>query len=189
MKTEGAFSRILVPTDFSAGSEKAWRIARQMAAVYGVELTLLHVLPASPLDMETMLEKEEQRAELRSLQAAHQLGIPRGDDPEDTVPTTRVFPGPLEGAATQAFSEAGRAWALRLEQWASLASLAGCPVRTLLRVGVPHREIIEAAKEMQADLVLLATHGRGEVHRFIVGSVADKVIRMAPCPVLTVKEA
>jgi nucleotide-binding universal stress UspA family protein len=188
-KTEGAFSRILVPTDFSAGSEKAWRIARQMAAVYGVELTLLHVLPASPLDMETMLEKEEQRAELRSLQAAHQLGIPRGDDPEATAPVPRVFPGPLEGDATQAFSEAGRAWALRLEQWASLASLAGCTVRTLLRVGVPHREIIETAKEMQADLVLLATHGRGEVHRFLVGSVADKVIRMAPCPVLTVKQA
>jgi nucleotide-binding universal stress UspA family protein len=37
--------------------------------------------------------------------------------------------------------------------------------------------------------VLLATHGRGEIHRLLVGSVADRVIRMAPCPVFTLKEA
>ena len=59
----------------------------------------------------------------------------------------------------------------------------------MLRVGVPYREVIAAAKDERADLVLLATHGRGEVHRLLVGSVADRVIRMAPCPVLTVKEA
>jgi nucleotide-binding universal stress UspA family protein len=55
-------------------------------------------------------------------------------------------------------------------------------------VGVPYREVLDEAKESQADLVLLATHGRGEVHRLLVGSVADRVIRMGACPVLTVKE-
>lgn len=54
---------------------------------------------------------------------------------------------------------------------------------------MPYREVVAAAKEEQADLVLLATHGRGEIHRLLVGSVADRVIRMAHCPVLTVKEA
>jgi nucleotide-binding universal stress UspA family protein len=81
---------------------------------------------------------------------------------------------------------AGKAWAQKLEQWAAAAP--GCKVRTLLRVGVPYHEVVEAAKAEQADLVLLATHGRGEVHRLLVGSVADRVVRMAPCPVLTLKE-
>jgi nucleotide-binding universal stress UspA family protein len=61
------------------------------------------------------------------------------------------------------------------------------PGATVLRVGVPYRE--SSAARTTPDLVLLATHGRGEVHRLLVGSVADRVIRMAPCPVLTVKEA
>ena len=45
---------------------------------------------------------------------------------------------------------------------------------------VPYREVLS---EAHADLVLLATHGRGEIHRLLVGRVADRVIRMAPCPV------
>jgi nucleotide-binding universal stress UspA family protein len=56
-------------------------------------------------------------------------------------------------------------------------------------VGVPYREVISEAKDSKVDLVLLATHGRGEIHRLLVGSVADRVIRMAPCPVFTLKEA
>ena len=60
-------------------------------------------------------------------------------------------------------------------------------VMTVLRVGSPAREIIAAAADGAADLIVMATHGRGEVHRRLVGSVADKVIRLAPCPVLVVK--
>jgi nucleotide-binding universal stress UspA family protein len=59
----------------------------------------------------------------------------------------------------------------------------------VLRVGAPYREIVDEAEESKVDLVLLATHGRGEIHRLLVGSVADRVIRMATCPVLTVKAA
>ncbi len=188
MATGSMFSRILVPTDFSTGSEKAWSIARRMAAELGAELTLLHVLPATPLDMAARFEKEEKKAELRSLQALHQLGIPRADEEEAQPPVSRVFEGPFAGGAATEFSEAGHAWADRLEAWAANARAAGCKVRTVLRVGTPYREVLAEAKEAHVDLVLLATHGRGEIHRLLVGSVADKVIRMAPCPVLTVKE-
>ncbi len=187
MTADGLFPRILVPTDFSAGSEKAWGLAQRVAATLGAELVLLHVLPATPLDT---LEKEERRAELHRLQAEHQLGIPRADDEdEETAPGRTVFDGPLTKEAMPDFSAAGREWAAMLEQWASAARAAGCTVRTVLRVGVPYREVVTAAKDERADLVLLATHGRGRIHRLLVGSVADRVIRMAPCPVLTVKEA
>jgi nucleotide-binding universal stress UspA family protein len=185
MTAEGLFPRILVPTDFSAGSEKAWSLAQRVAATLGAELVLLHVLPATPLDT---LEREERRAELHRLQAEHQLGIPRADDEDETAPRGPVFEGPLTGEAVRDFSAAGREWAVRLEQWASAAGAAGCKVRTVLRVGVPYREVVTAANDERADLVILAIHGHGKIHRLLVGSVADRVIRMAPCPVLTVKE-
>lgn len=186
MTAEGLFPRILVPTDFSPGSEKAWSLAQRVGARLGAELVLLHVLPGTPLDT---LEREERRAELHRLQAEHQLGIPRADDEEEAAPRGPVFEGPLTGEGLQGFSAAGREWAAMLEQWASAARAAGCKVRTMLRVGVPYREVVAAAKDERADLVLLATHGHGRIHRLLVGSVADRVIRMAPCPVLTVKEA
>jgi nucleotide-binding universal stress UspA family protein len=188
MTTEGMFSRILVPTDFSEGSEKAWATAQRMALSYGAELVLLHVLPGTPLDVEMRLEAEERKAELRSRQAEHQLGIPRVDD-EEVAPASRVFEGPFTRTTLREFSPAGRAWAEMLETWATRARLAGAKVRTVLRVGVPYREVLSEAKDSKVDLVLLATHGRGEIHRLLVGSVADRVIRMAPCPVFTLKEA
>lgn len=187
MKMPGTFSRILVPTDFSAGSEEAWRVAQGVAASTGAELVLLHVLPMTPLDVDARLAREEKKAELRSLQAEHQLGIPR-DDGDDTVPGPSTFEGPLTGDTIGEFSTAGREWATMLERWADRGRAAGCKVHTALRVGIPYREIVAAVKDEGADLVVMATHGRGQIHRLLVGSVADRVIRMAPCPVLTLRE-
>jgi nucleotide-binding universal stress UspA family protein len=76
-----------------------------------------------------------------------------------------------------------------LEEWAARAQSDGCKVVTMIRVGSPYQEIVAAAKDEDAGLVVMATHGRGEVQRLLVGSVADKVIRLASCPVLTVKDA
>jgi nucleotide-binding universal stress UspA family protein len=186
METNSPLATILVPTDFSAGSEQAWKTARRLAQTTGAELILLHVLPATPLDVEAIYREEERFAELRARQAAHQLAIPRTDVPPSYP---RVFHGPFFDDAVKEFSEAGRAWATRLEEWADAAQKVGIKVRTVFRVGVPHLEILEAAKDERASLVLLATHGRGEIHRLLVGSVAEKVIRMATCPVMTVREA
>jgi nucleotide-binding universal stress UspA family protein len=121
------------------------------------------------------------------LQVEHQLGIPRAAEP--AAPAARIFEGPFTKKTLLEFSAAGRAWAEILEAWAAIGSQVGAKVRTVLRVGVPYREIVAEAEEPKVDLVLLATHGRGEIHRLLVGSVADRVIRMAPCPVFTVKEA
>lgn len=182
MVTAPPFSRILVPTDFSAGSERAWGLAQQLALSLGAELVLLHVLPVTPVD-------EEGQAAIRAMQAEHQLGVPRGDEAGGTMTEHHVFHGPLTEHALDEFSRAGREWAHELEQWASRAAAAGCRVRTLLRVGVPYREVVAAANQEDVDAVLLATHGRGDIHRLLVGSVADRVIRLAPCPVITVKQA
>jgi nucleotide-binding universal stress UspA family protein len=60
-------------------------------------------------------------------------------------------------------------------------------VQSVLTPGDPAREIIQTAQEHQIDLIIIATHGHTGWGRFIFGSVAEKVVRLAPCPVLTLK--
>lgn len=58
---------------------------------------------------------------------------------------------------------------------------------TMLRVGHPAHEILAAVKETGADVVVMATHGRTGVSHLVLGSVAERVVREAPCPVLIVR--
>ena len=57
----------------------------------------------------------------------------------------------------------------------------------LLISGSPALAIVEYARESQADLILMGTHGRGGMAHLLMGSVAERVVRIAPCPVLTVR--
>jgi nucleotide-binding universal stress UspA family protein len=56
-----------------------------------------------------------------------------------------------------------------------------------LKEGDPAAEILRAAREALADLIVMGTHGRTGLVRLLMGSVAEQVVRKAPCPVLTVK--
>jgi nucleotide-binding universal stress UspA family protein len=60
-------------------------------------------------------------------------------------------------------------------------------VELSIRAGDPVREITRYARAQAVDLVVLGTHGRGPVAHMIMGSVAERVVRTAPCPVLTVR--
>lgn len=60
--------------------------------------------------------------------------------------------------------------------------------RWKVRGGLPSHEIVEAAKEMDADLIVIATHGYTGWKHFCIGSTAERVVRAAPCPVLVVRE-
>lgn len=61
----------------------------------------------------------------------------------------------------------------------------GVEIHPMLRAGTPWEQILEVAKETNADLVVMATHGRRGLPRALIGSVAEKVIRMSDVPVLT----
>jgi universal stress protein A len=61
-------------------------------------------------------------------------------------------------------------------------------VTTDVVVGRPSAAIVQDAKTRQADLIVMATHGRGGFAHFVLGSVAERVLRTAPCPVLTVRD-
>jgi len=58
---------------------------------------------------------------------------------------------------------------------------------TMLTAGIPYREIIKKAREISAGLIVIGTHGRTGVEHVLFGSTAEKVVRLAPCPVLSVR--
>ncbi len=58
---------------------------------------------------------------------------------------------------------------------------------SVIRVGKPFIEIVDVAKSENADLIVISSHGRTGMDHVLFGSTADKVVRKAPCPVLTVR--
>jgi universal stress protein A len=75
-----------------------------------------------------------------------------------------------------------------LRVWADSAGAMGIRTNLVLRNGLPAHEIVEAAKDLNVDLVILATHGHTGWKHFCIGSTAERVVRAAPCPVLVVRE-
>lgn len=63
----------------------------------------------------------------------------------------------------------------------------GVKASFLFRSGSPFVEIIHLAKDDNIDLLIIGTHGRGAVAHMLLGSVAERVVRKAPCPVLTIR--
>ena len=67
------------------------------------------------------------------------------------------------------------------------AKQTGVRVKSLLLEGIPHESIARAARSKKADLLVIGTHGRTGFAKLFLGSVASRVLAVAPCPVLTVR--
>jgi nucleotide-binding universal stress UspA family protein len=68
-----------------------------------------------------------------------------------------------------------------------MASVGDVDATSEVLPGGPARQIVQTALDRGADLIVMGTHGRGAVAHLLMGSVAERVVRTAPCPVLTVK--
>lgn len=105
------------------------------------------------------------------------------------VPPTPVFgdgyipPKAYEALETDARRGADR----RLSALLARARKAKVRAKILLLDGVPYDQIARIAQSRRADLIVMGTHGRTGLSKFFVGSVAERVIVRAPCPVLTVR--
>ncbi|HEY9166233.1 MAG TPA: universal stress protein [Candidatus Kryptonia bacterium] len=64
---------------------------------------------------------------------------------------------------------------------------AGVKSSSMIRIGKPFIEIVEVARSENIDLIVISSHGRTGMDHVLFGSTADKVVRKAPCPVLTIR--
>ena len=76
-----------------------------------------------------------------------------------------------------------------MEKWGAEAAARVSSIERLVVRGVPFVEIIRTAKEKNADLIVIGTHGRTGIDHMLFGSTAEKVVRKSPGPVLTVRMA
>ncbi len=134
--------KILVPIDFSQGSEQALDYACALAKRLGSTVHLVHALDAALPELTVTLSADM----LRSLREDNQAALDRLAD------------------ARRSHVEIGL---------------------TLVKEGDPREIIHEAAEQLGIDLIVMGTHGRTGVSHLLMGSVAEKVVRLAPCPVLT----
>lgn len=76
----------------------------------------------------------------------------------------------------------------RLDEAVKAEQARGIECEGVLRSGRPYLEITAAAEELDADLIVLTTHGYTGLKHVVLGSTAERVVRHAPCPVLVVRE-
>jgi nucleotide-binding universal stress UspA family protein len=99
-----------------------------------------------------------------------------------------TFPDGSFVASSKMLDELAEQARRHLEDWKAIATSLGlATVETATAVGEPAYEIISYAKEKVVDLVVVGTHGRTGLTHALMGSVAERVVRKAPCPVLTVR--
>ena len=106
------------------------------------------------------------------------------------VETPLYGEGLISSQQVQAVYDAQRKWAEEtLEALAGELRQRGIKASWRLQAGVPFEEIVKVAEEERVDMIVMGTHGRSGLDRVLLGSVAERVIRLAPCPVLTVRQA
>ena len=71
-----------------------------------------------------------------------------------------------------------------LETYRQRVQEAGLDCDIMVVHGIPFQSIIDVARDQQVDLIIMGTHGRTGLKHILLGSVAEKVVRLAPCPVL-----
>ena len=133
------FDTILVPTDGSPGSERAFEVAATLASTHDATVHVLSVVDDHG---------------------------PTDDDWD--------YDGDSPAAAF-------------IESQADHVDTDGLSLTPVVREGVVHDEVLDYADETDIDLIVMGTHGRTGVRRFLLGSVTEKVVRLADVPVLSVK--
>jgi nucleotide-binding universal stress UspA family protein len=157
---------VLHPTDFSDNSDFAFQVASALARTCNARLILLHVLSLSeqiyggkPSPGKETPGVEEVNESLRMMKKSHWR-----------------LPYPTDYLVEQAKGTLGK-----MEE-----RTTGVRVETLVREGDPMDVIPQVAEETHSDLIVIGTHSRTGLSRLLMGSVAEQVVRKAPCPVLTV---
>ncbi len=154
------YERILLPLDGSEVSASALPTARNLALTCNAGLHLLQVL--SPSDDLNLMRG----AEFGTFSAEYSQSLLDALDEAQETGATEYLSGVAAGLESD-----------------------GVSVTTALEKGPVAEKIVEYAEAQQVDVIVMSTHGRGGVRRFLVGSVTDRVIRSTGLPVLVVHPA
>ncbi|MBI3973759.1 MAG: universal stress protein [Chloroflexi bacterium] len=167
-----SYRRILVPLDGSAMAEAALPHAIAQARAFGAALRIVRVVPALP-------SVSGVPAGVLPVDLPGEAGLP-----SSVLPATALDGSPDDDAAVGAtiYLEDTRR---RLET----AGATGITVETALRAGPVAATLLAEAAACGAGLIVIATHARSSFSRLVLGSVADELVRNAPCPVVLVRAA
>ncbi len=165
---EKKFRTILVPVDFSPYASEALQYAATIAERFDATLLVLHVIDK---DFQTVVVH----------QRAGRRGLPS--------PLLGPFAGTLDVTTgdTETMVIDLREQAEATLQHFIPADLSKLSIEQRVKVGQPFEQILETAKREAVDLIGMGTHGRTGLGHVMLGSVAERVVRLALCPVLTVK--
>jgi nucleotide-binding universal stress UspA family protein len=105
------------------------------------------------------------------------------------VDTRNRFEGPTMGLGTKAWEGAEHERAERAVDDAVSALPDDIAVERHIESGVPHAEILDYADAADIDLIVMGTHGRTGLDHYLIGSIAERIVRQSPVPVLTVRIA
>jgi nucleotide-binding universal stress UspA family protein len=101
--------------------------------------------------------------------------------------TRNRFESPSSGLSSEVWDEAEHERAESAVDDAVAALPDDVPAETHIVEGVPKTAILDAIDDIGADLVIMGTHGRTGIDHYLIGSVAEKVVRKSPVPVMTVR--
>jgi nucleotide-binding universal stress UspA family protein len=138
----------------------------------------------------TDFSEHSEHAAAYAVELARQYGanqihcIHVSDIPADLLATSAYYmTGPSEQFVEQVRDEGRRGLDAFVKK-----NFKDVPVKAVFLEGRPFVEIIRYARENEIDLIVISTHGRSGLKHALFGSVAEKVVRKAPCPVLVVKQ-
>lgn len=156
------FHRILCPVDLSEFSLAALRMAAKVAESSHAVLDVLHVVhnPFDEIYMTSIAQSDPALFDADMIEPHKRARVVR---------------------ATEERAE------VLLKQFCQSGLPEKAQTRYHIRRGDPFEAILDASEDFQTDLLVLATHGRTGIQRLVIGSVAEKIVRHATCPVLTVK--
>ncbi|MCA2979895.1 MAG: universal stress protein [Myxococcaceae bacterium] len=126
--------------------------------------------------------------------AAHQgFGLARQTHSKVTLvfvlePPTVIPVGPLSGYVTTAPARTEEDLANARLALRTLSQEAGVPVDTRVELGAPADALCELAEHLGVDLIVVGARGLGAGSRWLLGSVSDRIVHHAPCPVMVVRE-
>jgi universal stress protein A len=160
--------KVLVPIDYSDYSDRALQWGAGLAEKFGAQLLLLHVIPRASQDVPGLEATAPPQLALDSPSVYY---------PPSPPPEGMMTIDPIDIAQNELKDFA----VARLNTRASVIPRIG--------VGRPAEEIVRVARDERVDLIVMGTHGRSGLRHLLAGSVAEAVMRTAPCPVFTVKRA